>query len=95
MLCHLRSQKCLPGHYLKELGMDQMSIICILKLNLKLFLYRIQIKQQLIANNEKTRVDMCNWFNDKMEENQEWIDKVWFSDNIRNESYRKLCSQAD
>ena len=49
-------------------------------LDLKLFPYRIQIKQQLTANDQKTRVDMCNWFNDKNEDNQDWIDKVWFTD---------------
>ena len=57
-----------------------MSIVHILKLDLKLFPYGIQIKHQQTANDEKTRVDMCNWCNDKMEENQYWVDKVWFSD---------------
>ena len=45
-----------------------------------LFLYHIQIKHQRTANDEKTRLDICNFFNDKMEENLEWIEKVWFSD---------------
>ena len=48
-----------------------MSIVHILKLDLKLFPYRIQIKHKLTANDEKTRVDMRNWFDDKMEENQD------------------------
>ena len=56
------------------------SIVWILKLDLKFFSYCFQIKHQLTANDEKTLVDLCNWFNDKMEENEDWIDKVWFSD---------------
>ena len=64
----------------QELEMNQISIICILKLDLKLFPYRIHNKHQPAANDEKTRVDMCNWLNDKMVENHNWIHKVWVSD---------------
>ena len=64
----------------QELGVNQMSIAHILKLDLKLFSHHIQIQHQLTANEEKTRVDITNWFNDKMKENQDCIDKVWFSD---------------
>ena len=60
--------------------MSRMSAVRILKVDLNLFSFRIQIKHQLTANNEKTRVDMCNWFNNKMKEIQDRIDKVWFSD---------------
>ena len=56
-----------------------MSVVRILKLDLKLFPYRIQFKHKLTAEDEKTRVDMCDWFDNKMEENEEMIDNVWFS----------------
>ena len=67
----------------QELGLNRMNIVRILMPDLKLFPCRFQIKHPLTANDEKTRVDLCNWFNDKKKKNQDWIDKVWFSDEVR------------
>ena len=69
--CRRRSQ---------ELSLSRMSIVRILKLDLKLFPYHIQVKHKLTTQDQRARVAMCNWFNDKMEEDEDWIDNVWFSD---------------
>lgn len=39
-----------------------------------------QVEQKLTAQDERARIEMCIWFNDKMEEDEDWIDDVWFSD---------------
>ena len=57
-----------------------MSTVRISKLNFKLFPYHIQVKQKLTAQDKFARVEMCNWFNNKMEEYEDWINNVWFSD---------------
>ena len=57
-----------------------MSTARILKLDLKLFPCHIQVKQKLTAQDKLARVEMCNWFNNKMEEDENWINNVWFSD---------------
>ena len=54
-------------------------MVGILKLDLKLP-YHIQMKQKLNAEDEQVQVEICNWFNDKVEEHNEWINNVWFSD---------------
>ena len=64
----------------QELGLSRSSIRRILKLDLKLFPYHIQVKHKLTAEDQRARVRMCDWFNAKMEEDEEWIDNVWFSD---------------
>ena len=69
--CRRRSQ---------ELSLSRMSIVRILKLDLKLFPHHIQVKHKLTTQDQRARVAMCNWFNDKMEEDEDWIDNVWFSD---------------
>ena len=57
-----------------------MSTVRVLKLDLKLFPYLIQVKQKLTAQDKLARMEMCNWFNNKMEEDEDWINNVWFSD---------------
>ena len=73
-----------------------MSIVRILKLDLKLFPYHIQVKHKLTTQDQRARVAMCNWFNDKMEEDEDWIDNVWFSDEAHLPSrwtcqFKELC----
>ena len=69
--CRRRSQ---------ELGLSRMSTVRILKLDLKLFPYHLQVKHKLTAQDKRARVEMCNWFNNKMEEDEDWLDNVWFTD---------------
>lgn len=64
----------------QELNVSRSSIRRILKLDLHLFPYRIQVKHKLTENDKQARVSMCEWFNDMMEEDEDWIDNVWFSD---------------
>ena len=51
-----------------------------LKADLKLFPYKIQIKQLLTDVDRQSRLDMCHWFSDQLEANAEWINDVWFTD---------------
>ena len=57
-----------------------MSTVRILKLDLKLFPYQIQVKQKFTAQDKLARMETCNRFNNKMEEDEDWINNVWFSD---------------
>ena len=61
-------------------ALSRMSTVRILKIDLKLFPYYIQVKQKLTAQDEQTQVAIYNWFSDKMEEDDHWINNVWFSD---------------
>lgn len=55
-----------------------MSTVPILKLDLQPFLYHIHVKQKLTEQDQRAQVEMCNCFNDKMEEEKDWIKNVWF-----------------
>ena len=44
------------------------------------FPYHIQVKQKLTAQDKLAWAEMCNWFNNKMEEDEDWINNVCFSD---------------
>ena len=57
-----------------------MSRVHILKRNLKHFPYYIQVKQKLTAQDKLAQVEIYNWFNNKMEEDEDWTNNVWFSD---------------
>jgi hypothetical protein len=48
--------------------------------DLKLFPYKIQIKQLLNDVDKQSRLDMCHWFNDMMEAEGNLIADVWFTD---------------
>ena len=37
-------------------------------------------KTKLTAQNKLAPVGMCNWFNNKLEEDEDWINNFWFSD---------------
>lgn len=52
----------------------------ILRNDLKLTPYRIPVKQKLSESDFAARVSMCLWFQEKIEQNPEWIKQVWFSD---------------
>ena len=64
----------------QELGPSRSSVHRILKNDLQLYPYRIQIKQTLTQNDMAKRVEMCQWFESKIEENPEFLQNVWFSD---------------
>ena len=52
----------------------------ILKNDLQLYPYRIQIKQTLTQNDKVKRVEMSRWFENKIEEMPDFLQNVWFSD---------------
>ena len=54
----------------QELGLSRSSAHRILKNDLQLYPYRIQIKQTLTQNDMAKRVEMCQWFESKIEKNQ-------------------------
>ena len=64
----------------QELGLSCSSIHKILKNDLQLYPYRIQIKQTLTQNDMAKRVEMCQWFQSTIEENPDFLQNVWFSE---------------
>ena len=66
----------------QELGLSCSSVHRILKNDLQLYPYRIQIKQTLTQNDMAKRVEMCQWFESKIEENPDFLQNVWFSDEV-------------
>ena len=48
--------------------------------NQKLYPYKITVHQELSGGQKKARLEMCKKFAAKMDENGEWINGVWFSD---------------
>ena len=66
----------------QELGLSCSSIHRILKNDLQLHPYRIQIKQTLTQNDMAKRVEMCQWFESKIEESPDFLQNVWFSDEV-------------
>ena len=75
-----QSPKTLQRRCSQELGLPRSSFHRILKNDLQLYPYRIQIKQTLRQNGMAKRVEMCQWFESKIEENPEFLQNVWFSD---------------
>ena len=64
----------------QELGISRESLRHILKSDLHLYPYKIQIKQKLTEADMEKRVTMCEWFCDTIEDNPDFLDHVWFSD---------------
>ena len=64
----------------QELGISPESLRRILKSDLNLYPYQIQIKQKLTQADMEKRVTMCRWFCDTIEDNPDFLNHVWFSD---------------
>ena len=64
----------------QELGISRESLRRILKSDLNLYPYQIQIKQKLTQADMEKRVTMCRWFCDTIEDIPDFLDHVWFSD---------------
>ena len=75
----MESKKVTPRRP-QELDLSRSSVHRILKNDLQLYPYRIQIKQTLTQNDMTKRVEMCQWFQSKIEENRNFLQNVWFSD---------------
>ena len=63
-----------------ELEIPRESLRMILKSDLKLRPYTIQLHQRLSEANARERLEMCHWFLDKIESDAQFIDNLWFSD---------------
>ena len=64
----------------QELSLSRSSVHRILKNDLQLYPYRIQIKQTPTQNDMAKRVQISQWFESKTEENPNFLQNVWFSD---------------
>ena len=64
----------------QELGINRESVRRILISDLHLYPYRIQIKHKLTADDMRKRVTMCQWFSDKIDDEPDFLDNMWFSD---------------
>jgi hypothetical protein len=56
------------------------SVRRILVKDLKLYPYRIQLKHQLTPADMEKRIAMCQWFSQKIDDDEEFLNDVWFSD---------------
>jgi len=63
----------------QELGMTRESLRRVLTYDLNLYPYRIQIKHKLTNADKKKRVTMCEWFCNVLENNENFLENVWFS----------------
>ena len=64
----------------QELGINRDSIRRIVVKDLQLYRCMIQIKHKLTQADREKRVAMCRWFCDKVDENRDFLDDLWFSD---------------
>ena len=64
----------------QELGMARESLWHVLTSYLHLYPYKIQIKQQLTDADKEKRVTMCEWFCNVLENDENFLENVWFSD---------------
>ena len=64
----------------QELSINREFIRRILVKDLQLCPYKIQIKHKLTQADMEKRVVMCRWFCDKFDENPDFLDDLWFSD---------------
>jgi len=64
----------------QELGINQEFVQRILITDLHMYLYRIQIKQNLTPKDMRKWVIMCQWLCDKIDAVPDFLDNVWFSD---------------
>ena len=64
----------------QELGMTRESLRRVLTSDLHLYAYKIQIKQQLTDADREKRITMCEWFCNVVENDENFLENVWFSD---------------
>ena len=64
----------------QELGINRETVRRILFTDLHLYPYRIQVKHKLSPDDMRKRVIMCQWFCNKIDDEPDFLDNVWFSD---------------
>ena len=63
-----------------ELGIPRESVRRMLKYDLSMKAYRIQLHQRLTDADAVARSDMCRWFLRQIEQDQTLLARIWFSD---------------
>ena len=63
-----------------QLNIPRESLRRILKLDLRLKPYVIQVHQRLTPLHAQQRIEMCQWFLQEIEQNRNFLDNIWFSD---------------
>ena len=66
----------------QELRMTRESLRRVLTSDLHLYAYKIQIKQQLTDADKEKRLTMCEWFCNVLENDENFLENVWFSDEV-------------
>ena len=64
----------------QELSLTPTTLWRTMRKNLQLFPYRISTHHVLKPEDMAKRVEMCEWFNDKLEHTPAWLNNIWFSD---------------
>ena len=59
-----------------ELGLAKSTIQRIMKHELNLYPYQLEIKQILTDRNKAQRFQMCSWFNKMIENDEHWFGKI-------------------
>ena len=75
-----RSPKKSVGRRSQELGMTKESLRRVLTSDLHLYAYKIQIKLQLTDADKKKRLTMREWFCTVLENDENFFENFWFSD---------------
>ncbi len=74
-----------------QLGLSRSTLGRILKCDLHLRPYHIQVKQKLRVADKQDRRVMCQWFIERLEENDDFLNELWFSD----EAHFHLCGYVN
>ena len=64
----------------RELGLKKDTVHRLIKTDLHLRAYSLQVKQKINDADIAKRVEMCQWFNNKLQDDPEFINGLWFSD---------------
>ena len=66
-----------------------------MKHDLNLYPYKVEIKQSLTDRDQTQRFQMCTWFNEMMKNDEHWVGKkIWFSDEAHFHLDDSVDSQA-
>ena len=72
----MKSKEIISTTQSRALGIPRESVRHVLKFDLNLYPYKIQIKQKLTQADIDKRVTMCEWFCDTIEDNPDFLDHL-------------------
>ena len=64
----------------QELNMSSSAVYRVMRKDMKLFPYKISTHHVLQDHDKVKRVEMCEWFNTRLERSPGWLSQIWFSD---------------